>query len=143
MICADTSFLLSLTGNDSNSPTAVAHAQTLTAPVIITLLNRLEFENAIRLLRFRGIMPAVEAASLSAALAADEAGGRIVEMPCEWTAVFRRAQGLSEKRAEQEGHRLLDLLHVAAALELGATDFLTFDQRQRALALTEGLRVGP
>jgi len=44
MLCADTSFLLSLTGNDSNSPAAVARVQTLSEPVNITALNRLEFE---------------------------------------------------------------------------------------------------
>ncbi|MEI7821134.1 MAG: hypothetical protein WCK55_09475 [Verrucomicrobiota bacterium] len=57
MIFADTSFLLSLEGNDSNSPVATAHAKTLGEPVRVTPLNRLEFENAIRLLPFRRMLP--------------------------------------------------------------------------------------
>jgi predicted nucleic acid-binding protein len=32
------------------------------------------------------------------------------------------------------GHRGFDILHVATALELGATQFITFDERQAALA---------
>jgi hypothetical protein len=38
---------------------------------------------------------------------------------------------------------VLDILHVAAALKSGATDFLSFDGRQRTLAAAEGLTVGP
>jgi hypothetical protein len=36
---------------------------------------------------------------------------------------------------------LFDILHVAAALKLGATEFLTFDGNQKKLAESEGLRV--
>ena len=143
MVCADTSFLLSLTGNDSNSGAAGTHARALREPVRITALNRLEFENALGLLRFRGAISASEASITLAALAADEQAGRIVEDVCDWVAVFREALRLSRSKSEREGHRVLDILHVAAALELGATEFLSFDQRQRTLALAEGLSVGP
>jgi len=37
----------------------------------------------------------------------------------------------------------MDILHVAAARTLGATELLTFDTRQRAVAQAEGLRVKP
>jgi hypothetical protein len=37
----------------------------------------------------------------------------------------------------------LDLLHVASARILGRADFLAFDKRQRALALSAGLSVFP
>jgi predicted nucleic acid-binding protein len=37
--------------------------------------------------------------------------------------------------------RTLDTLHVALALELGATEFCTFDHRQAALASLAGLTV--
>ena len=36
-----------------------------------------------------------------------------------------------------------DLLHVALALTLGATEFLTFDARQATLAKAAGLKVKP
>jgi predicted nucleic acid-binding protein len=143
VICADTSFLLSLEGNDSNSAAAVAQAQALKESVQITALTRLEFENAIRLLRFRGAIPEDEASVIFASLAADEQGGRIVEASCDWPAVLGEALRLSRERAEDEGHRVLDILHVAVALKLGAARFLSFDQQQRELAAAEGLDVGP
>jgi len=37
----------------------------------------------------------------------------------------------------------MDLLHIASALTLGATDFLTFDQNQAELATVSGLTVKP
>lgn len=39
------------------------------------------------------------------------------------------------------GCRTMDILHVACALEISATEFLTFDQRQSALAAHAGLKV--
>jgi hypothetical protein len=39
------------------------------------------------------------------------------------------------------GHRGFDILHVAGALKLKATHFLTFDGNQRTLAEEEGLIV--
>jgi predicted nucleic acid-binding protein len=143
VVCADTSFLLSLAGNDSNSIAAVEHAQTLQEPICITALNRLEFENALRLLRFRGLIQGTEVAAAMATLGADESEGRIVEITCDWPVVLSEALRLSQTRAEQEGHRVLDILHVAAASKLNATAFLSFDLRQRALAAAEGLSVRP
>jgi predicted nucleic acid-binding protein len=143
MICVDTSFLLSLEGNDSNSPAATAQVKTLNQPLRITALNRLEFENAIRLLRFRGVLPEAELTATLAALDGDEQAGRISELTCDWASVMDGAMRLSRARAESEGHRVLDILHVAAALKSRATLFLSFDARQRKLAAAEGLAVGP
>jgi predicted nucleic acid-binding protein len=140
---ADSSFLISLAGNDSKTAVAVAHAATLVQPIAITDLNRLEFENALNLLRFRGGLDANEAGKALRRFEADEAGGRIRYRGCNWRVVFQRALRINRARTPAEGHRLVDLLHVAAALEGGATSFLSFDVRQRALAAAEGLSVGP
>jgi len=37
----------------------------------------------------------------------------------------------------------MDILHVATALDLGAKQFVSFDERQRELAEAEGLDVLP
>jgi hypothetical protein len=37
----------------------------------------------------------------------------------------------------------MDILHLAFALRLGATDFLSFDKNQRRMAQAEGLAVAP
>jgi predicted nucleic acid-binding protein len=48
--------------------------------------------------------------------------------------VFERARQLSRQTTPKLGTRAADLLHVAAALEFGATHFYSFNQRQRKLA---------
>lgn len=50
---------------------------------------------------------------------------------------------LSRRHSARVGARMLDVLHVASALDLKPDAFLTFDERQRKLAKAEGLRVLP
>ena len=54
---------------------------------------------------------------------------------------FDRATELAQTHAALLGTRTLDTLHVAAAIELGATEFWTFDERQARLAKATGLKV--
>lgn len=140
---ADSSFLISLVDNDANTAAAAAYATGLGQPIAITELNRLEFESAINLLRFRGGISEQAAANAFRRFEADVAGGRIRYGGCNWRAVFSRALRLIRARTATEGHRLVDLLHVAAALENRAARFLSFDARQRKLAIAEGVSVGP
>ena len=60
--------------------------------------------------------------------------------PVDWAAVHQRAEALSTAHTISSGHRLADILHVATALHLGVTEFLTFDSNQKKLAQAEGLR---
>ena len=60
--------------------------------------------------------------------------------PVDWAAVHLRAEALSAAHTISSGHRLADILHVARALHLGVTEFLTFDSNQKKLAQAEGLR---
>jgi hypothetical protein len=48
-----------------------------------------------------------------------------------------------ERKSASLGTRSLDLMHVAAAMLLEATAFLSFDDRQRKAAAAEGLGVFP
>jgi predicted nucleic acid-binding protein len=50
------------------------------------------------------------------------------------------AKRLSATYTLGSGYRGFDILHIAAALTLGATEFLTFDENQKKLASAEGLR---
>lgn len=51
------------------------------------------------------------------------------------------AAGLGRKHVAALGTRTLDTIHVASALELKATRFWTFDERQAKLAKAVGLKV--
>jgi len=53
---------------------------------------------------------------------------------------FVRCMDLARRHCSRLGLRTLDTLHVAAALELRASAFWTFDDRQAALAKAEDLR---
>jgi uncharacterized protein len=53
--------------------------------------------------------------------------------------VHARAERLARRHAAALGTRSLDILHVAAALSLGTSDFVTGDRRQASLAKAAGL----
>jgi predicted nucleic acid-binding protein len=53
------------------------------------------------------------------------------------------AERLSALHSERLGTRILDILHVAAALVNGSRVFITFDIRQAKLAKAAGLKVKP
>jgi predicted nucleic acid-binding protein len=76
-----------------------------------------------------------------ARLNANIASGAVVILPVDYVGVLQVAENLSTRFAEKNGHRGLDILHVATALHLGAREFLTFDANQKRLARAEGLKV--
>jgi hypothetical protein len=76
-------------------------------------------------------------------LAGDLRGGLFASCSAPWKETFAKAEELSEAHAEKLGNRGFDVLHVAAALALGATTFFTFDLRQKSLAKAAGLKVRP
>jgi uncharacterized protein len=63
--------------------------------------------------------------------------------PLNWVPVFRAAAQLAVRHSGRLGCRSLDILHVAAARKLAASQFWSFDARQRALAQQLGLNVKP
>jgi predicted nucleic acid-binding protein len=74
---------------------------------------------------------------------ADLANGHFDLPTCNLASVLIEAKRLSASHTLTGGHRAFDILHVAAALHLGAQEFLTFDSNQRQLAQAAGLRAGP
>lgn len=66
--------------------------------------------------------------------------GRYVLADVLWRATVRRAADISRTHTARLGVRTLDVLHVAAALELGLRTLVTFDERQMRLAAVVGLR---
>ena len=85
-------------------------------------------------------MTAAEVGSRAVAVDDDLAAGRLWKAPLDLYAMFARAEALSARHAQRLLSRSLDLLHVASALELGCTRFVTLDTRQARLAAASGLK---
>jgi len=137
----DTGILCSLYCPDAATAQAVALVKRHRGRMPYLWLHQLEFRNALRLRVFRReITPTQRDASLNLMLA-DLAAGLFEHSAIEMADVMTEAERLSALHSEKIGTRSLDILHVAAALVMGAERFLTFDDRQHALAKAAGLKV--
>lgn len=136
---ADSSFLFSLYGNDAHSEKATAWISGFSAPISVTDLTLFELENALRFSSSRGFIPVAQRDGSLARIADAEKAGRLRMVVCNLANIVRQSRRISETRTPTGAHRAFDILHVAIALELGATRFLTFDDNQRSLARSEGL----
>ena len=140
---ADTSFLYSLYGNDANSEQARTMGSALKVPLALTPLQRHELRNAYRLAVFRKVMTEQRCKAVLAQIEADTKAGVLVETPVSWAEAYSVAEALSAAHSKNLGTRGFDVLHVATAIALGTKNFLTFDGRQKALAVKAGLKVKP
>lgn len=143
----DTSFLYSLYRQQVHSPRVIAYMQTLSSPLPVSTLLVLEFRQSVRLQtrlhahhKTKGFSKADGAATLRD-LQSDWAAKIWEIVPVDWADVHGFAERLSATYTERRGHRLLDILHAATALYLGASKFLTFDASQKRFAETVDLAV--
>lgn len=141
VICCDTSFLFSFYGDDVHSPKALNWLAKCKTPLGLSKLNEFELANALRFAAFRQVYTPKFVAECLADFENDQLEGRIQILPTNLAAVLTEAHRLSETHTLVGGHRSFDILHVAAALQLKADVFLTFDHNQRLLAEAEGLEV--
>lgn len=141
---ADTSIIVKSYLDEPDSPEADRVLRGLGAPLAYTPLHEVEVPNAVYLKRFRGEIGVDEEREVLEALRGDLRQGLLLRPDfLDLRKVFVRAAMLAEKHSPQVGTRSLDLLHVAAALECGSGDFVSYDLRQRKVAAGEGLRVVP
>lgn len=138
---ADTGFICSLMAPDANSEAATKCMARQALPLPWIWLHELEFRNAMRLRVFRKELTLVEADRTIGQALGDIASGVYQRQEPELQLVSTESERLSAEFSAILGTRSLDVLHVAAALVLGAPVFLTFDKRQAALAKAAGLRV--
>jgi uncharacterized protein len=139
---ADTSFLASLYGTDSNSAQAAHQIQTVGPTLIVTPFGELEFITAFEAQAFRKFLTEPEVDASLQAFRADLVMGVLIRKPMPENA-FGRAMALSRLHTRTLGCRTLDVLQVAIALELEAEMFFTFDKDQAKLAKRSGLTVRP
>ena len=139
-IYVDSSFLVSLYIPDANSPEAELITHGSTGAFIVTDLCELEVINALSLRVFRKQAAAGDAHIALHNLDRDLQEG-LLEHRRFPDGVFERAGQLSRQTTAKLGTRTADLLHVAAALELGADYLYSFDQQQRKLAQNVRLKL--
>jgi predicted nucleic acid-binding protein len=141
----DTSFLFSLYLPRPSSGKAARIFSELDGPLPISSLLLFEFENAVRLATWlhrqdkdKGF-PVQVAQTALARLDADLHEGALERVFCDYVRVIDRARKISNTHTWRNGHRSIDVLHVATARDLRASRFLTFDANQRKLAEAEGM----
>ena len=137
-VYADSSFFVSLYVSDIHTPEV--ERRLLAAPVLwLTPLHRAEFAHAIEQHVFRGAASRSEADRLIQKFQQHRSQGLWMEAAVPEHA-FEVCAQLARQHAARLGTRTLDSLHVASALELRADEFWTFDERQKKLARSAGLR---
>jgi predicted nucleic acid-binding protein len=142
-IYAESSFLVSLIMPDGNTEQAVRLTESLDRPLAFNLLLKLEVTNAIRLRVAAGDIDDTKATECEGKITDLLDRGMWKTTEPVWENVMWRAIGFSRAHTSSKRTRSFDVLHVAAAIETGATIFWSFDKRQRALAEEVGLRVNP
>jgi predicted nucleic acid-binding protein len=136
----DPSALLKLYLHEPESAAMCAWRARNTAALEVTHHGRVEMINALGLAVWRGDLSTIAGEDALASLDEDFAEGRYRQADLLWRAALNRAAELGREYSPQLGTRTLDVLHIACALELQHRTFLTFDLRQRKLALAVGLK---
>ena len=142
-VYADSSFLVSVYLMDKHSPDAAKILERLVEPLPFTVLSRYETRNAIHLAVFRKETDRIKHQAALRQIEMDIEAGRLLPITVDWADIYRQAEILADKHTQKLGTRSLDMLHIAIALTLGTTQFLTFDSRQGRLAKEVGLNVRP
>jgi len=107
----------------------------------VTHLHEIEMKTAFRSRAQRGEMSKADLQRTIQAFESDLRSGILYRPSYDLAGMFRQAEVLSNLYASKHACRSLDILHVAAALLLNATEFITFDNRQKVIASEAGLSV--
>lgn len=129
----DSSFLFSLYAADDHSAAAIAEVRQFRGELALSALTELELMNALELRIFRKELTRLRADQVRAAFDGDVNARVLTVFDLEPT-TFLRARSLILQTTALVGCRTADILHVAAALEVGADRLFSFDQRQKLVA---------
>ncbi len=140
MVYADSSFLASLYLPDPKTEVANAYLAGMQVPVALTAFNRVELRNALRNMVARHDATSIAVARALSMIESDVNEGLLIERNLDAMKLFKIAERLSSRHAEQASIRCVDLLHVASAHVLGLQIFLTFDRQQATFAHESGLK---
>jgi predicted nucleic acid-binding protein len=144
MIYCDSSFILALLlPADFFHPHAVPVAARFTEGIPYTLLAELEVTNTMRRALREGKIDRAQHDRAFSQIDADLADGIFAKGDVSQSELYRKARELSKKHTPVIAARSLDILHTAAALQMGADTLCSFDLRQRDLAKAAGLKLLP
>lgn len=135
---ADSSLFVSLYIPDEHSP-AARHLFAQHQRLWLTPLHRAELAHAVARRLLQREISTIEVQTLYEKLGRHCDARVWVEVAMPEMA-FERCIELAEQHGTRIGMATLDTLHVASALELGAQEFWTFDERQAKLARAAGLK---
>ncbi len=147
MATCDTSFLCALYFAQIHSKQALEWYSNEGGNLLLTDLVLMEYRQSIRFQswlfhqdRQKGISE-IEGVKVLQELELHLSQKKFQIVHYQWSAVVREMERISDKYTTQKGGCLFDLLLVACTLSLGDKEFLTFDQKQREIAESEGLIV--
>lgn len=143
MIYCDSSFSASLYALDGNTANANRIYQADgRRPLWFSEWQELELINTLRLGLFRARRTKAPTpyrlGNCRKRIEEDLRNGILCRAKLNWPACVRRAFKISEQHAESLGVVMLDIWHVACAIELQAAAFWTFDADQEKLARATG-----
>jgi len=141
VIYPDTSFLVPMYVLEPEAAQVYRYLAEVEPVLFFTPFHRLEFRTAVRVRAFRKSLTLEQLKTALRNSENDLAEGTLKHTPLLWADALREAERLGEAHLTEIGARSGDLLHVASAIVLGAKEFVTFDQRQNALARCAGLKV--
>jgi predicted nucleic acid-binding protein len=136
----DSSALRSLYVHDDRSFGFCKWRQRVGGTLRLTRFGRAEITNSVQLAVHRKLIGASAARAALLDLDADLREGRLALTDALWRRTLDLAAELSAKHTAKLGTRTLDVLHVATALILGASAFVSYDRKQSALAKLAGLK---
>ena len=140
MLYLDTSALLKLYLREDGSEWVQAQVSEQSDPLPIWELQEAELTNALRLKVFWRDITAAQSEAQLAHFRSRKDRGQYFFPHIDRAALMERFRLLA-RHGMKLGTRTLDVMHVACACEIHADRFVSFEERQLALAKLAGLRV--
>lgn len=144
MTYADSGFVVSLyLTTEGTSAQARKKVKRASKPILLSPLSLLEIRNALNFGINRGELTSNQRDAVLSEIDTQIEKGFFRLVDASQSSIYAKAQELSNKHTPTTATRSLDLMHLAAALLSESQTFLTFDKRQAAVAVSEGLVVKP
>jgi predicted nucleic acid-binding protein len=140
MLYLDTSALLKLYIREQGSEAVQARVTSQDLPLPIWEIQEAELVNALRLKAFWKEISPTQAETQIDLFHNRRKRGLYTFPEIDRNSLMKCFLHLSAETPRM-GCRTMDIFHVACAVEIGATEFLSFDQRQNTLAAHAGLNL--